>query len=130
MNKKIEEAMKLHDMGFNCAQAVAIPFCEELGVDRKTAMMAMEGFGAGMGGRTQTCGALSGVIFLAGLKNSDGNLEVPTSKKNTYAICADLCKKFEAECGSTVCQEIKSLNKRSCNECIGDGIALAEELLK
>lgn len=128
--QKIKKAMELHEMGFNCAQAVAIPFCEELGVDCKTAMMAMEGFGAGMGGRTQTCGALSGVVFLAGLKNSDGNLEAPASKMNTYAICADLCEKFEAECGSTICREIKSLEKRSCGECICYGVALAKELLK
>lgn len=128
LEQKIEQAMELHNKGFNCAQAVAMPYAAEFGLEPRLVARAMEGFGAGMGGRTQTCGALSGVIFLAGLKNSDGNLEAPASKQATYAIAADLCEKFKAECGSTVCQEIKDLEKRSCNECIRYGIALAQKL--
>ena len=82
---KQEQANALHEKGFNCAQAVALPFCEELGMPRQAAMKALEGFGAGMGNREQTCGALSGAIFVAGLKHSDGNLEAPASKAATYA---------------------------------------------
>lgn len=127
--QKIKQAMELHEKGFNCAQAVAMPFANEFGLQPALVARAMEGFGAGMGGRTQACGALSGVIFLAGLKNSDGNLDAPASKQGTYKICADICKRFDKECGSTICKNIKCLNKRSCSECIQFGVRLASELL-
>lgn len=126
MNEKQTEAQRLHDKGFNCAQSVALPFCEELGMPRQAAMKALEGFGAGMGDRIQTCGALSGAVFVAGLKHSDGNLDAPASKASTYKCCAELCKAFKEKCGSTVCQEIKTLSHQSCGECIALGIELAE----
>jgi len=125
--EKLKQAMQLHQKGFNCAQAVAIPFAKEYGLDPALVSRAMEGFGAGMGGREQACGALSAVIFLAGLKNSDGNMDTPASKKSTYAIADHVCKKFEAECGAAVCKDIKTAKKRSCDECIRLGIELASE---
>ena len=128
VEQKIKHAMELHDKGFNCAQAVAMPFAQEFGVDVAIVARAMEGFGAGMGGRNQACGALSGVIFLAGLKNSDGNMDAPASKQSTYAIADNICKKFEKECGSAICKDIKSLEARTCSECIQYGIRLASEL--
>lgn len=127
MTKK-EEAKAYHDKGFNCAQAVALPFCEELGMPKQAAMKALEGFGAGMGDRMQTCGALSGAVFVAGLKHSDGNLEAPASKAATYAICGKVCQAFKEKCGSTVCKEIKELSHLSCGECIALGVELAENI--
>ena len=69
MTKK-EKAIELHDKGFNCAQAVACAFAEEIGVPEEVLFSACEGFGLGMGGMEATCGAVSGAIMLAGLKNS------------------------------------------------------------
>ncbi len=127
MKDRKQEANALHEKGFNCAQSVALPFCEELGMPQEAAMKALEGFGAGMGDRMQTCGALSGAIFVAGLKHSDGNLEAPASKAATYQHASRICRAFEAKCGSTVCREIKEKNHVSCGECIALGVQLAED---
>lgn len=129
MQKKIEQATKLHDKGFNCAQAVGMVFAEELGMPLPLAAKALEGFGAGMGGRDQACGALSGAIFAAGLKYADGNLEAPASKMDTYAVCKELCDAFTAHCGSAVCKTIKQEQKVSCAECIRCGVELVCNLL-
>lgn len=129
MNKKIEQAMGFHQKGFNCAQAVGMPFAEELGMPLELAAKALEGFGAGMGGREQACGALSGAIFVAGLKYADGNLEAPSSKKETYEIAKGLCESFEKHCGATACKAIKGEGITSCDECIRYGIALAYQML-
>ena len=129
---KHEMAMDFHKQGYNCAQAVALPFCEEMGLDAAVVKRATEGFGAGMGGRTQTCGALSGAVFVAGMLNADATN--PTSKMDTYKVCAKMSKEFVAHCGSGVCAEIKGLNGGkmlcSCNECIACGVRLVEEFIK
>ena len=127
MTKK-EQAKAYHEKGFNCAQSVALPFCEELGMPEQAAMKALEGFGAGMGDREQTCGALSGAVFVAGLKHSDGNLDAPASKAATYQLCGSMCQAFKEKCGSTVCREIKELAHLSCPQCIALGVELAENI--
>ena len=43
---KHEMAMDFHNQGYNCAQAVALPFCEEMGLDAALVKKATEGFGA------------------------------------------------------------------------------------
>ncbi len=134
MSKRTEKALELHKKGFNCAQSVALPFCEELGVDPEVISRAAEGFGGGMGGFELTCGALSGAVMVAGLKFADGDLEAPRSKKGTYSVADDIGKKFTAECGSYLCPIIKGLKGgkvlKRCNDCIAVGVKLAEEALK
>ena len=75
MESRTMEAKARHDRGFNCCQAVACTYCDLFGMDEETAFKACEAFGAGMGGMEGTCGAVSGAVFLAGLKNSCGDLE-------------------------------------------------------
>ena len=84
MSTKAEYATKLHENGCNCAQAVACAFADETGIPEETLFAACEGFGLGMGGMAATCGAVSGAVMLAGLKNSCKNLEQPASKADTY----------------------------------------------
>ena len=36
--------------GYNCAQAVALAFCDELALPPETALRLVSGFGGGMGG--------------------------------------------------------------------------------
>ena len=129
---KLNLAMEYHAKGYNCAQAVAMPFCEEIGLDAALVKRATEGFGAGLGGRTQTCGALSGAVFVAGMLNASPT--DPTSKMDTYKVCAKMSEAFVAHCGSGVCAEIKGMNSGkvlcSCNECIAYGVTLVETLLQ
>ena len=128
---KHEMAMDYHNQGDNCAQAVAMPFCEEMGLDTALVKKATEGFGAGMGGRTQTCGALSGAVFAAGMLGASPT--DPTSKMATYGVCAKVSEEFVAHCGSGVCEVIKGLTGGkmlcSCNDCIACGVKLVEEMI-
>ncbi len=124
-------AMEYHNQGYNCAQAVAMPFCEEMGLEPSLVKRATEGFGAGMGGRTQTCGALSGAVFVAGMLKADPTN--PGSKMDTYKVCAKMSEQFVAHCGDGVCEVIKGMTGGkmlcSCNDCIVCGVQLVEELI-
>ena len=127
------EAKARHDRGFNCCQAVACTYCDLFGMDEETAFKACEAFGAGMGGMEGTCGAVSGAVFLAGLKNSCGDLEKPVSKRKTDQFSRAITAKFREKNGSLVCRDLKGIETgtplRSCEGCILDAAALVEKLL-
>lgn len=132
MTKK-ELAIANHDKKYNCAQAVACAFSEEIGVDETTLFKACEGFGLGMGCMECTCGALSGAITLAGFQNSDGNTGDPGTKASTYQLSKQLVSRFKEKTGSTICKELKGVETGkvlcSCPECIMDGVETIEEVL-
>lgn len=132
MNKK-DKAIELHDRRFNCCQAVACAFAEEVGMDEATLFRVGEGFGLGMGGMDATCGALSGAVMLAGIKNSDGNVDSPATKASTYALSKEMVKRFKEKTGGTVCRELKGVDTGtvlcSCPDCIRCGVEVVEEVL-
>ena len=132
MDRK-ELAIQYHDKGFNCCQSVVLAFSDKTGIDPVTLSKIGEGFGAGMGGMNGTCGALSGVIMLAGILQADGDMEHPVSKRNTYKSVKVLHKEFGERCGSTICRDIKGLDTGkmlcSCPDAIRLGVSLAEEYL-
>lgn len=133
MTKK-EYAISLHDKKYNCAQAVACAFAEEIGVDMQTLFQACEGFGLGMGGMNGTCGAISGAVMLASFQNSDGNIDNPGTKASTYQLSKAILEKFAARNQSTRCRDLKGVDTgnvlRSCPGCIEDAIEIVQEVLE
>ena len=125
-----KKAIDLHKKKYNCCQSVLCAFSELLEVDEKFLFKLSEGFGAGMGNTEGPCGALSAVVLLAGLINSDGNTENPSSKKSTYDLSAEIYNEFKKVVGSTVCCEIKENSLHTCDECILYAIEIAEKVIK
>lgn len=86
-----------------------------------------------MGGMECTCGALSGAVMAAGLINSDGNLDSPATKADTYRLSRELTTSFREKCGSTVCRELKGIDTGkvlcSCQDCIRNAVEAAQEVL-
>ena len=132
MTKK-EKAIELHDKGFNCAQAVACAFAEEIGIPEEVLFAACEGFGLGMCGMEATCGAVSGAVMLAGLKNSCADPAHPGTKAATYKLTREITKEFAEKNGSLTCKELKGAESgkvlRSCPDCIMDAVEIAERVL-
>ena len=133
MESRVQKTLENHAKGYNCAQAIACAYCDLVGMDEQTAFKATEAFGAGMGGMQATCGAVSGAVFLAGLKNSCGDLENPVSKGKSYQLSKKIVAAFQEKNGSTVCKELKGVETgcrlRSCDGCIEDAAAIAEQVL-
>ena len=133
MESRVNETIKRHDKGFNCAQSVACTYCDLVGLSEADAFRAMEGFGLGMGCMEGTCGAVSGAVMLAGLKGSSADLEMPRSKGATYKVAAQIVKRFKEIAGATACKDIKGVETGkmlySCPDCIKTAAALAEEIL-
>ncbi len=98
-------AAELFVKGYNCAQAVAAAFSDVTGLDEKFSAKMASSFGGGMGRMREVCGAVSGMLMVAGLLYGyDEPLE--GGPKEHYALVQELAGKFREEVGSIVCREI------------------------
>jgi len=133
MESRVQKALENHKKKYNCAQAVACAYCDLVGVDEKTMFKAAEAFGAGMGGKETTCGAISGAVLLAGFKNSDGNLQNPGSKKESYELSKKIVEEFAGNNTTVICKVLKGEETgtpiRSCDEYIENAAMIVEKLL-
>ncbi|MBR2152551.1 MAG: C_GCAxxG_C_C family protein [Clostridia bacterium] len=107
MNKG-QKAAELFKEGYNCCQAVLGAFCEDLGIDFKTAMMLASSFGGGMGRMREVCGAVSGAFMVYGLKKGYSSPEDVKGKGDQYAVIQQMAADFKAETGSIICRELLS----------------------
>lgn len=127
-----EQAIYLHKHGFNCAQSVVCAFCNVMGADPVEAFRMAEALGYGMG-TMGTCGAVSGMALVTGLKISDGNLDQPATKKECYGMMQTLTQEFADRNCSIVCRELKGEDTgtplKSCDEYIGDAVELLDKYL-
>ena len=128
------QAAEYHACGFNCAQAVACTLAPAIDVDVDQAFRLMEGFGGGMGGFSETCGAISGGVMAAGWVKSTG-AENPTSKRHTYKLAREICTRFKEKNGTTNCAVLKGIDMgagplRTCPGCIDDAVEIAVAVLQ
>lgn len=127
MANRAEEAVKKHQSGYNCAQAVACAFADKIGMDEQELFKLAEGFGLGMGSK-QVCGAVSGMLMIASSLASDGNLEAPKTKAETYKLMRELQQEFIDKNQSIICNELMGgpgqPKLRSCPGCVEDAAAI------
>ena len=132
MESRKKIAIEKHDLGYNCAQSVALTYADLVDMAPEQLFKITEGFGLGGGNMQGTCGAISGAIALIGLLNSCGDLEHPSTKAQTYALGREILERFKAQNGSILCHELKGVGTgkvlRSCPDCIMDACQLLEEL--
>ena len=133
MSERIELANELHRKGYSCSQSVAVACSDLVDVPKEILFRATEGFGAGMGTGDGVCGALTGGLLIAGLKNSTANLANPKSKASTMKLSKAMLTNFRGKCGSIICRELKGVDTGkmlcSCPDCIRHGVEVVEEHL-
>ena len=99
-------AAELFESGYNCAQAVTVAFCDVTGLEPNAAAAMASSFGGGMGRMREVCGAVSGMLLVAGILfgyNSPGNDE---AKADHYRLVQEMAERFRQEAGSIICREI------------------------
>ncbi len=99
-------AAKLFTEGYNCAQAVAMAFADVVNLDEKFLAKITSSFGGGMGRMREVCGAVSGMLMVAGLLYGYDGPEEGEVKKAHYTLVQTLAEKFRDGAGSIVCREI------------------------
>lgn len=133
MSERIKMADELHRKGYNCSQAVAVACADVVDVPKEILFKATEGYGLGMGTMDGVCGALTGALLIAGLKNSSGNLDSPKTKAATMKIAKKMQNAFREKSGAIICRELKGVDTGkmicSCPDCIKHGVEVVEEQL-
>ncbi|MDE6887377.1 MAG: C-GCAxxG-C-C family protein [Eubacterium sp.] len=109
---KGEQAKAFFKEGYNCSQAVALAFCDEIGIERRKLLQMVSSFGGGMGRLREVCGAVSGMFFVAGALYGYDDPKDTQAKKEHYARIQELAAQFQAETGSIVCRELLGLEGR------------------
>ena len=106
----MEHGMKAAELflsGSNCAQAVVVAFCDVTGLTPEFSAKMASSFGGGMGRLREVCGAVSGMLMVAGLLYGyEDPGEEDVNKKTHYQLVQELAGKFREQVGSIVCREI------------------------
>ena len=92
--------------GYNCAQSVVIAFSDLTGLDRDFSARMASSFGGGMGRMREVCGAVSGMLMVAGILYGYDTPGNDAQKKAHYALVQELAGQFRREAGSIICREI------------------------
>jgi len=119
MSKASDSAVAMFDGGFNCSQAVLASHCEELGLDKDTALKVSCAFGGGMGHIGEVCGAVSGALMILSLKYGKYRIDDAESKEKTYKLVQDFTRQFKAKHGSIQCKGL-----------LGYDVSIEEELIR
>jgi len=143
MNKsKVNDAVACFGAGFNCSQAVFSTYCEDFGLDKKTALKTACSFGAGMGRLQETCGAVTGAYLLIGLMHGKDSKEDDQAKEKTYALVREFARLFEERNKTTNCLELLGISltsgdaqtvservKAICPKVVQDAAEIIEQIL-
>jgi len=103
---RINKAAELFGQGYNCSQAVVCAYCDSFGISAEDGKKLSAGFGAGVGGLRGECGAVSGMVILAGLKYGNYDSLDDETKKKFYALVRQMHAEFEKVFGTTNCKEL------------------------
>ncbi|OCN05870.1 hypothetical protein A4S06_07455 [Erysipelotrichaceae bacterium MTC7] len=109
MNQE-NQAMKLFQEGYNCAQSVFCAYSETYGVDEVTSFRLSQGFGGGIAHSGDVCGAACGMVMVASMHLCQA-LDVDKQKKEaTYAKIEQMLQEFEACNGAKDCHDLLAMD--------------------
>jgi C_GCAxxG_C_C family probable redox protein len=105
MNKS-DTALEYFKNGYNCSQAVFSAFAPEFGLDDDLSLKIACGFGSGIGGLQETCGAVTGACMAIGLKCGRGKSGDNAMKENTYRKIIEFTNNFKQAHGTIKCRDL------------------------
>ena len=101
-----EKAAELFLQGYNCAQAMMVAYCDVTGLTPEFAAKLSSSFGAGMGRMREVCGAVSGMLMVAGVLYGYDDPKATKEKRELYAQVQAMAGQFREELGSIVCRDL------------------------
>jgi len=97
---------ELFEQGWNCAQSVFLSHAGKFGLAPDMARCLAAPLGGGLGGLRRTCGALTALGLLAGLRWGGYDPNDLEAKTAFYALIQKLDAEFTAEFGTSQCAKL------------------------
>ena len=88
--------------GYNCSQSVVVAFCDVTGLSEAFAAKLSSSFGGGMGRMREVCGAVSGMLPVAGLLYGYSTPGDDAAKRSHYTLVQALAGQFREALGIPV----------------------------
>lgn len=95
--------------GYNCCQSVLLAFQDVIGLPQEEIARISSGFGGGMGRLREVCGAVSGMVFMAGVISPADHPENADERRANYALVQEFAENFRKQNGSIVCRDLLGL---------------------
>jgi C_GCAxxG_C_C family probable redox protein len=145
--KRGEMAVSKFKEGFNCAQSVLFSFCDDLQLEKETALKLACGFGAGMGRKEEVCGAITGGIIAIGAKFGKTEKSDQMALETTYNKTRELMDNFAQKHGTFICRKLLNgcelttekgqkqykdldLRNKACVPCIQSAVEILEGIIE
>ena len=112
LEQRVQRAVEYFMKGYGCGQSVVAAFADLYGMDEATALKVGNGFGGGVGKMRMMCGAVSGLVILAGLESGLSD-DIRRNKTECYRLVQNLLESFRVANGSIICAELLGLSGKS-----------------
>jgi C_GCAxxG_C_C family probable redox protein len=117
---------------YNCAQSIVLSFQKEMGMTKEDLAKISLGFGGGIGGTQNICGALTGGVIVLGalckndVKDSIKKMINEFEMKNKYIECANI---LQLDFNNELTEKEKEIKKEKCIKCVQDVVGIVEKLI-
>lgn len=132
-DEKLKAAAMAYGAGYTCSQAVFCAYAEDMGLDRQTACRIMEGFGGGVGGMQEVCGALTAASAIISYYSCDGTPGGGEKRQATYQKIQKAAELFKQEYGGVTCREVLHGNRPQAFQCgmkVKDTVLIINQILE
>lgn len=109
LEARVQRAVDNFMQGYGCCQSVVAAFADLYNLDDTMAKRIAAGFGGGVGRMRMMCGAVSGIVILAGLDRGQIDGADRKGKSMCYKVVQELLDEFKGQNGSVVCAELLGL---------------------
>lgn len=109
LEARVQRAVDNFMQGYGCCQSVVAAFADLYNLDDTMAKRIAAGFGGGVGRMRMMCGAVSGIVILAGLDRGQIDGADRKGKSMCYKVVQELLDEFKTQNGSVVCAELLGL---------------------
>lgn len=109
LEARVQRAVDNFMQGYGCCQSVVAAFADLYNLADTMAKRIAAGFGGGVGRMRMMCGAVSGIVILAGLDRGQIDGADRKGKSMCYKVVQELLDEFRVQNGSVVCAELLGL---------------------
>ena len=129
----LRKAGETYKDGYTCSQAVFCSFAKEMNLDEETACRLMEGYGGGIAGLQETCGAVLAAAAIISFYYSSGCACKQSYREEVFEKVKKATEIFRKEYGGINCKEIlhgECPKAFQCGMKVKDAVLIISQILE